>query len=130
MNPALSNMAQQTGATPHARIFIFLTGVLLLVWTLSKLRNRSLLVSLGSIFVSMAAGLIAFAIVPDLFNEFSYFAGVHYPPLLYLIGAVVVLTMLSVHLAARLSMLDVRCRRMAQQMALDDALRRENTSEV
>jgi len=115
---AISAAAFETGATGHARIVIFAFGVLLLLWTVSRLGKRSLLVSLGGVFMTVGAGLIGFAIVPGAFDQFAYLLGVKYPPLIYLIVALIALLALNVHLAARVSLLDVRCRRLAQEIAI------------
>ena len=126
MNPAVLSLAHQPGATPGARVLVAVAGVALAVWTLSMLRSRSLLVSLGSIFLSVSGGLVVFAVSPSVFNQLSYAVGVYYPPLLYLILAVLVLMMLNVHLAARLSALDMRFRRIVQDVALHRALEGSN----
>lgn len=117
----LSSAAFETGATGHARIVIFAFGVLLLAWTVSRLGRRSLLVPLGGVFMTIGAGLIGFAIIPGVFDQAAYLLGVKYPPLIYLIIALIALLALNVHLAARVSLLDVRCRRLAQEIAMQSA---------
>jgi hypothetical protein len=113
--------AFDTGATGHARLIIMIFGVLLCLWTVSRLGKRSLLVPLGGLFLTISLGLIGFAIIPGVFDQFAYFLGVKYPPLVYLILALIVLLALNVHLAARVSLLDVRCRRLAQDLAIHTA---------
>ena len=115
---AISATAFETGATGHARIVIFIFGVLLILWTISRLGRRSLMVSLGGVFLTVGAGLIGFAIVPGVFDQLAYLLGVKYPPLIYLIVALIALLALNVHLAARISLLDLRCRRLAQEVAM------------
>src|SRR6266404_4022010 len=44
--------------------------------------------------------------------------GVRYPPILYLVGCIFVLILMIIHLAFRVSLIDERCRRMAQEMAM------------
>jgi hypothetical protein len=109
-----------TGATIQARLFVLLLGVVLSAWTMAKLRDRRLLVALGSVFLAISAGLMLFAAFPASFDALSYRLGVKYPPLLYVILAVVALLAVNIVLAARLSVLDVRCRRLAQELALRD----------
>jgi hypothetical protein len=111
-----------SGATLSARVVTGVTGLVLAGWTLFRLRNRSLLASLGSIFLSVSAGLILFAFVQRPFNSLAQTLGIYYPPLLYLIVAVTVLMMMSIHMAARISALDVKYRRIIQEIALQKAL--------
>jgi hypothetical protein len=115
---AISASAFETGATGHARVVIFIFGLLLIFWTISRLGKRSLMVSLGGVFFTAGAGLIGFAIVPGVFDQLAYLLGVKYPPLIYLIIALIALLALNVHLAARISLLDLHCRRLAQEIAM------------
>ncbi|MGO9896068.1 MAG: DUF2304 domain-containing protein [Bryobacteraceae bacterium] len=107
-----------TGITTEARFFILGCGVLLLIWTLVKLRNRMLLVSMSSIYLAMGLALACFALYPQGFDNLAYMVGLKYPPVLYLIVAILVLLLLSVHFGTRLSLVDERCRRLAQELAL------------
>ena len=109
------------GATIGARVFVLVLGAILVAWTLANLRRRLLLISMGSLFLAIGFLLILFGIVPNVFNQIAYGLGVQYPPLLYLIGAVVLLMLINVHLASRLSVVDLRCRRLAQELALSKA---------
>jgi hypothetical protein len=120
-------IARDLGATLSARAITVVAGTVLAAWTLLKLRSRLLLASLGSIFLSISAGLIVFGFTPGMFNRLARALGVYYPPLLYMILAVVILMMLNVHLAARVSALDVRCRRIVQELAIQAADRGEQS---
>lgn len=117
----IASGAFETGATGHARVIIFAFGLFLCAWTISRLGRRSLLVPLGGIFVTISFGLMGFAVIPGLFDQFAYLLGVKYPPLVYLIFALILLLALNVHLAARVSTLDLRCRRLAQEVAIQTA---------
>jgi hypothetical protein len=75
-------------------------------------------VPLGGIFMTIGFGLIGFAVTPGVFDQFAYLLGVKYPPLVYLIFALILLLALNVHLAARVSLLDLRCRKLAQELAI------------
>ena len=113
-----------SGMTPighvalEARVLIFLCGLGLCIWSLLKLRRRSLLVATCSLFLTVGAAFIFFAMFPGLFDRLAYFSGITYPPTLYLIGCVVILILMIIHLAFRLSLIDERCRRMAIELAL------------
>lgn len=109
------------GVRLGGRLLVFTLGLLLCGWTLIQLRRRTLLISLSSLFITIGALLILFAFFPFAFNQFAYWLGVQYPPLLYLVGAVVILMLVNVHLASRLSMVDMRCRLLAQELALQKA---------
>jgi hypothetical protein len=127
MDPVTAQLTHQvTGASPGARMFVFVLGLVLIGWTFGNLRKRALLISMGSLFLAIGVLLIGFGIVPGVFNQISYTLGVQYPPLLYLIGAVVLLMLINVHLATRLSLVDIRCRRLAQELALREAQERLN----
>jgi len=114
----LLESARPTGITTGARVFILGCGILLLLWTLIRLRDRVLLVSVSSIYMAMGLGLACFALYPQGFDNLAYMVGLKYPPVLYLIVAILVLLLLSVHFGTRLSVVDERCRRLAQEVAL------------
>jgi hypothetical protein len=119
MDPVAAQLTGHiTGATIGARVLVLVLGLVLLAWTIANLRRRALLISMGSLFLAIGLLLILFGIVPNVFNQIAYGLGVQYPPLLYLIGAVVLLMLINVHLASRLSEVDLRCRRLAQELAL------------
>lgn len=102
----------------EARVLILLCGLGLCAWSLLKLRRRSLLVPTCSLFLAVGSAFILFAAFPGIFDRLAYFSGISYPPVLYLIGCVVILIMMIIHLAFRLSLIDERCRRMAIELAL------------
>jgi hypothetical protein len=103
---------------PEARVLIFLCGLGLCAWSLLKLRRRSLLVPTCSLFLAVGAAFTLFAVAPGLFDGLAYWSGISYPPVLYLIGVVVILIGMIIHLAFRLSLVDERCRRLAIELAL------------
>jgi uncharacterized membrane protein len=59
-----------------------------------------------------------FALVPGLFDQLSYAIGIKYPPLLYIMLAVLTVLVLVLFLSAQLSVLDGRCRRLAQEISM------------
>lgn len=105
----------------EARVLTLLCGVGLCLWALLKLRRRSLLAPTCSLFLTVGGVFILFAAFPNSFDRLSYLVGVKYPPVLYLMACVLALILMIIHLAARISLLDERCRRMAQEMALREA---------
>jgi len=109
------------GVTPQARALVFLLGLALCFWTWTRLRKRALLLSVGSILTAVGFGLVCFSFMPVAFDFVAYRVGVKYPPLLYLIVALLVLAGLLLHLAARISWLDTRCRRLTQEVSLLNA---------
>ena len=116
MPNALTN-AGSYGASPEARMLVFVLGVVLCVWTCSRLGKRALLISVGAILLSIGLGLIAFAQAPAIFDRVAYTFGVKYPPLLYLIVLLLCISGVLLHLASRISVLDTRCRRLTQEIA-------------
>src|SRR6266436_1479088 len=102
----------------EARILTFLCGLGLCLWSLGKLRRRSLLVPTCSLFLAVGGVFILFSLFPGTFDRLSYMVGVRYPPILYLVGCIFVLILMIIHLAFRVSLIDERCRRMAQEMAM------------
>jgi hypothetical protein len=102
----------------QARAFTFACGITLCLWTLTKLRNRALLISICSIFIAVGLGLVSFSLAPMFFDQLSYSIGVKYPPSAYLIIAILLLMAIIVLLALKLSLIDERCRRLAQEIAL------------
>jgi hypothetical protein len=105
----------------EARVLTLLCGVGLCFLALVKLRRRSLLAPTCSLFLAVGGVFILFAVFPNAFDRLSYLVGVKYPPVLYLMACVFALMLMIIHLAARMSVLDERCRRMAQEMALREA---------
>jgi len=106
------------GVTPQARLLACFLGLALCGWTWTRLRKRALLLSVGSILTAVGLGLVLFSLAPVAFDYVAYRLGVKYPPLLYLIIALLVLAGLLLHLAARISVLDTRCRRLTQEVSL------------
>jgi hypothetical protein len=112
--------------SPQARIFLLACGLFLCFWALRRARERSLLVSMCSLFISIGAGMLLFALFPRFFDRISYLVGIKYPPLLYLILGLLIFMVLTAHLASRLSLVDQRCRRLAQELALLNAAKRRS----
>ena len=102
----------------QARSFSFTLGIGLCLWTLTKLRNRALLISICSLFIAVGLGLVAFSIAPTFFDMLAYSVGVQYAPLAYLIGTILLLMVIILVLARKVSVVDERCRRLAQELAL------------
>lgn len=114
--------ASQIGhLSPEARVLTCLCGLALFGWSLLKLRRRSALIPTCSLFLTVGVLFMTFTAFPNAFDQLSYAVGVKYPPVLYLIGCLFVLILLIVHLATRLSAVDERCRRLAQEVALQQA---------
>jgi hypothetical protein len=83
-----------------------------------KLRRRSLLVSICSFFIAVGLGLVFFSLEPELFDNIVYMLGIQYPPVAYLIFSILMLMAIIVLLARRVSIVDERCRRLTQELAL------------
>jgi hypothetical protein len=102
----------------HARMLVCLVGLALVAWGSHKARNRTVLVPTVTLILTIGAGIIAFAIYPAAFNSLSYVAGVYYPPVFYLLLAMASLLVVILHLAVRLAVVDERCRKLSQEIAL------------
>lgn len=107
-----------TGVSLGARIFAMICGVALSAWTIRKLSKRELLIPISSLNLAVGIGLAAFALVPGLFDKISFAIGIKYPPLLYIMLAVLTVLVLVLFLSAQLSVLDGRCRRLAQEISM------------
>ena len=118
MMPPMALALEVGHVSIEARLLTGFCGVALLIWSILKLRRRSVLVQTCSLFLTVGAIFVLFAIFPKAFDQFSYMLGVKYPPVLYLIGCTFVLIVMIVHLASRLALTDERCRRLAQELAL------------
>lgn len=114
----------------EARILTLFCGIGLCLWSILKLRKRSLLISTCSLFLAVGSVFILFAIIPNTFDRISYLAGVQYPPILYMIACVFALIVMIIHLATRVSLVDLRCRRLAQELALLEGLLRNRAEEM
>lgn len=125
MNALFAETLETGGVSTDARVFLFTCGIVLALWVILELRKRRLLVSLSLLFFTFSLGFLLFAIFPSLFNQTAYLVGIKYPPLLYLIAAIISLLVLAVHFASRLSLVDERCRRLAQEIALVRAMSEE-----
>lgn len=106
------------GASIKARVFALSCGLFLFAWSLLKIRKRTLLISTCSMFIAVGVGLMLFAVFPSFYDAVSYAVGIQYPPLMYMVLAILVLMMIIIHLASRVSLLDERCRKLAQELAL------------
>ncbi len=117
----LAPAALSLGASANARILLLLTGVALACWSMLRLRERHLLISISAFFIATGLGLVLFAAFPAPFDRLSFVLGIHYPPILYLICVVLVLMALIVHLGSQLSGLERRCVRLVQEQAILNA---------
>jgi hypothetical protein len=113
-----SKITEIGSISTQARLFLLICGILLCVWALRSARERTLLVSMSSLFTGIGLGMLFFAIFPRFFDRISYVVGIKYPPLLYLILGLLIFMVITAHLASRLSLVDQRCRRLAQEIAL------------
>ncbi len=107
-----------TGVSFGARIFAAACGVALSSWTLHKLSKRELLIPISSLNLAVGLGLAAFALIPSAFDRLSLAIGIKYPPLLYLMLAILTVLVLVLFLSSQISLLDGRCRRLAQEIAM------------
>lgn len=122
MFPVVSAAGGPLGhVSTEARVLTLLCGLGLCFWALVKLRRRSLLAPTCSLFLTVGGVFTLFAVFPNTFDRLSYLVGVKYPPVLYLMACVLALILMIIHLAVRISLLDERCRRMAQELALREA---------
>ena len=117
----LAPAAPAFGASVYARILLLFTGVALACWSMLRLRERHLLISISAFFIATGLGLVLFAAFPAPFDRLSFVLGIHYPPILYLICVVLVLMALIVHLGSQLSRLERRCVRLVQEQAMQSA---------
>jgi hypothetical protein len=113
-----TRIAEIGSISTQARLFLLVCGFLLCLWALRRLRDRTLLVSMCSLFMGIGLGMLFFALFPAFFDGVSRWVGIKYPPLLYLILGLLIFMAITAHLASRLSLVDQRCRRLAQEMAL------------
>jgi hypothetical protein len=100
------------------RVLALTLGAALLLWGAAMARRRSVLIPTLTLLLAIGAGVIAFAAYPAGFDRLSYMMGIAYPPMLYFLLSVSALTVVVLHLAARLSSTDERCRRLTQEIAL------------
>ncbi len=110
-----------TGATPHARMLVAALGVALCIWVMTKIRNRRLMIPIGTLLLAGGVALMAFSAFPQPFDRLASFFGVYYPPVFYLVLSNVALTLLLLHFGLRLSVVDERCRKLAQNLTLLEA---------
>jgi hypothetical protein len=108
----------ETGVSLGGRIFAGICGVALFSWTLRKLSKRELLIPISSLNLAVGLGLAAFALVPSVFDQLSLAVGIKYPPLLYMMLAMLTVLVLVLFLSAQLSIVDGRCRRLAEEAAM------------
>src|SRR5690349_7639580 len=108
----------ETGVSFGARVFAAICGAALSFWTLRKLGKRELLIPISSLNLAVGLGMAAFALVPWAFDALAQAVGIKYPPLLYVMLAILTVLALVLFLSTQLSVLDGRCRRLAQEVAM------------
>jgi hypothetical protein len=101
-----------------ARVFTLVVGLVLGAWVIAKIRRRVVLIPTSTLLLFISLGIVGFAIYPQGFDRLSYIMGIHYPPILYLIIAILSLFVVILHLTNRLSVTDLRCRKLTQELAL------------
>jgi Uncharacterized conserved protein (DUF2304) len=104
--------------SPGARLFVLLTGAALCVWVVTKIRRRAVLIPTCTLFLAIGAGIVSFSACPSCFDRLSWLVGINYPPILYCLLAILSLMLGILHFATRLSIIDERCRKLAQEVAL------------
>ena len=71
----LAPAALSLGASANARILLLLTGVALACWSMLRLRERHLLISISAFFIATGLGLVLFAAFPAPFDRLSFVLG-------------------------------------------------------
>jgi len=112
----------------QVRMLVTLIGLALCSWGAMKARNRTVLVPTLTLLLSIGVGIIVFGIYPSMFDSVSYFLGIYYPPIFYVLIALIALLLVVLHLSMRLSITDERCRKLSQEVALLQAAHVVQTS--
>lgn len=89
-----------------------------LVFVLRLVRRRALRAKYSMLWLSLGAGLVAFAVAPRVLDRVSRWLGISYPPATFLFLAVLLLFLIVVHFSWELSRLEERTRTLAEALAL------------
>jgi hypothetical protein len=113
MNPnGMTETAQVMWLLLGATLLIAIGGILVLV------RRRHLRGKYALLWLAVGLALIPLAVVPRLADRISFRMGVYYPPIVVVLAAVGLLTLLAMHYSWELSRLEERSRTLAEEAAL------------
>lgn len=105
----------------RAHLLVALVIVGTVVFVLRLVRRRQLRAKYSMLWLTLGAGLIAFAVAPGVLDLVSAWLGISYPPATFLFLAVMLLLLISVHFSWELSRLEERTRTLAEALALHTA---------
>jgi hypothetical protein len=111
-----------------AQFFMLALTVPCLVYFVSFVRSGRLRAKYAMVWLPVIIGMLLVTIVPGLSDDLAGWAGVAYPPTMFLAAAVALLMLVSMHHAWELSRLEERVRRLAEEIAIRDALSRSDSN--
>ena len=103
---------------PRARIFVILLSLLVVLVVLRQLRRWNLGVGLSILWLVLALGGFVLALAQKLADRVSFWIGIHYPPALFFLLALVGGFFILIRLSSELARVERRSRRLAQELAI------------
>jgi hypothetical protein len=107
----------------RAHLLVVVIAALPALFVLRLVRQRALRAKYSLLWLAVGAVLMLTAIFPGLVDHASEALGISYPPVIYLMIAIVFLLMVVMHFSWELSRLEERTRTLAEEIALLRATR-------
>jgi hypothetical protein len=114
----------------RAHLVVVLIAALPALFILRLVRRRALRAKYSLLWLAVGAVLVLTALFPGLVDHASDALGIEYPPVIYLMIAIVFLLLVVMHFSWELSRLEERTRTLAEEIALLRATRPDDADEV
>jgi hypothetical protein len=103
---------------PRARLFVILLSLLVLLLVLRQVRRWRLGLGLSLLWLTLALAGVLLAVAQRLADRVSYWIGIHYPPALFFLLALIGGFFILLRMASQQARLEAQNRRLAQEVAL------------
>ena len=103
---------------PRARVFVLLLSLLVVLVVLRQVRRWRLGLELSLLWLALALAGFFLALFQRLADRVSYWIGIHYPPALFFLLALVGGFLILLRMASQQARLETMNRRLAQEVAL------------
>lgn len=111
--------------TPRQKIFAITVGILLFVFIVELVRRRALKEEYSWLWLATGAGIMLLAVWYDLLLLITDFIGAVLPTTTLFLFGMLFLVLINLHYAVKISALADQVRRLAQELAIERAQKKE-----
>lgn len=109
------------------KVTVLLIGIVFVATLLYLLVKKRINERAALPWIAGAVIIIIFSILPNLLGVLARLTGVSYPPALLFLIAILVIILILLYQSIQISVLQAKCREMAQNLAIANSLNQLNT---